>query len=359
MGSGQAGFDEYSQFGEDGILQAVFSELGTRDGVLIEVGAWNGKYLSNCYRLLTQGWTGIHIEADEQRFVDLSANVEPFNSTAICATVGPTGRPLTEILEEADAPDHVDLLSIDIDSDDLAVLSDYCDSRSAAVICVEFNPTIPSDVVFINTPGEAWGNSALALVKEATRRSYRLVAYTFCNLIFVRDTLADPFRIQPLSNPGASGHLRTWWGYDGSIFMARIEDAERDPYVRPADRVVPPWGQPSFPQPVAAEDRKWPSPANDRLAAERDSLIRDRDEWVAHAEALAVERDDLLAERSALVAHSDALAVERDDLLAERSTLLAHAAALENERDDLIRDRDEWVAHAEREPTTEGFESAL
>lgn len=39
--------DVYSQNGEDGIIEHIFEKLGINGGVLLEIGAWDGFYLSN------------------------------------------------------------------------------------------------------------------------------------------------------------------------------------------------------------------------------------------------------------------------------------------------------------------------
>lgn len=50
----------YSQFGDDYLVWKFFNEK--TDGFFIEVGAFNGKHLSNTYFLEQQGWDGICIE---------------------------------------------------------------------------------------------------------------------------------------------------------------------------------------------------------------------------------------------------------------------------------------------------------
>lgn len=64
--------DLTSQGGEDGILEELFRRLPMpTDGLprsCIEVGSWDGKWLSNTYSLCAlQGWRGLLIEADAHR----------------------------------------------------------------------------------------------------------------------------------------------------------------------------------------------------------------------------------------------------------------------------------------------------
>ena len=43
--------DVYSENGEDGINQAIFDHLGITSGTVLEIGAWDGFFASNCANL--------------------------------------------------------------------------------------------------------------------------------------------------------------------------------------------------------------------------------------------------------------------------------------------------------------------
>ncbi len=252
-------FNVFSQFGEDSVLAAIFERLGTVNGLLLELGAWDGIHLSNCRALIERGWRGVHVEADPDKADVLQRNVAQFGGHAICALVGPAGTSLRQVLSDAQAPARFDLVSIDIDSDDLAVLVDFCSERRADVVCIEFNPSVPSDIRFVNTPGHCWGNSALAIYEVAVAHGYSLVAHTLCNLVFVSDDVnGGRIATMSLTQKTAIGHVRLWWGYDGTLFSATVESAALQPMVTPTEVIHPAWGQPGFPQPVPPEQRVWP-----------------------------------------------------------------------------------------------------
>ncbi len=65
-----------SQNGEDGIIAHIFSVLPKAEKrYCVEFGAWDGRYLSNCFNLVrNQGWNGLFIEANEQKFEQLRLN---------------------------------------------------------------------------------------------------------------------------------------------------------------------------------------------------------------------------------------------------------------------------------------------
>jgi hypothetical protein len=99
--------------------------------------------------------------------------------------VKPVGPDSLEALLQRHRVARIDLLSIDIDSDDLAIWESVV-VYSPAIVIIEYNPTIPFDTRYRNPSGAFHGNSALSIFELATRRSYVLAAGTDTNLIFVR-----------------------------------------------------------------------------------------------------------------------------------------------------------------------------
>ncbi len=64
-----------SQFGEDGIVQRIFELLPDGDRNFVEFGAWDGKFLSNCWHLAENSdWAGVFIEGNEGKFKELLDN---------------------------------------------------------------------------------------------------------------------------------------------------------------------------------------------------------------------------------------------------------------------------------------------
>lgn len=63
----------WSQFGQDRVLrQMIFRDVD--NGVFVDVGAHDGKTLSNTYFFEQLGWTGLCIEANPDVFPDLQKN---------------------------------------------------------------------------------------------------------------------------------------------------------------------------------------------------------------------------------------------------------------------------------------------
>lgn len=219
-----------SQCGEDGMIARIVELIRPANRFCVEFGAWDGKHFSNCYSLLANhGWQGIMIEASAEKFRDLR---ETYAGNPRVATVnrlvdfeGPNA--LDNILREHSAPEDPALISIDIDGNDYHVFESVVAHRPEVVI-VEFNPTVPNDVVFIQARSFAvnQGCSLLALVLLGQEKGYELAACTELNAFFVRQ---DKFGLLGIQNnfianlhaPMQDG--RIFQGYDGSIHVVGMD----------------------------------------------------------------------------------------------------------------------------------------
>jgi hypothetical protein len=250
--------NSHSQAGEDGILAEIFQRLGIEKGVFCEFGAWDGQHLSNTYALCRKGWSGWYIEGNEARYGDLLRNITAPDVERIRAWVRISGEDsLDGILTRSrlyreDAVRHIDLLSIDIDSDDLAIWKSLKAFRPKVVI-IEINPTIPLDVHFENPPGQFLGNSPRSTFDFARSQDYGLVATTACNMIFVDQRLPhQPLPCLDLTDPSLVFGMRYFFGFDGSLIVKCAHSHE--PHQIP-DILRVPWNGARFAQPVARSFR--------------------------------------------------------------------------------------------------------
>ena len=188
-----------SQHGEDGIIAAIFDKIGTTSRYAVEFGGWDGIFLSNIRNLIiNREFSGLFVEGEKERAENLLKNYESYpNVTCIAAYVGFRGEnTLDKILKRADAPQQIDLISIDIDGYDYHVweaLNDY----HPRVIIIEYNPSIPNDIIFISPKREDvfCGSSAAAMVELGRKKGYALVAVTETNLLFVTEEEFDKLQI--------------------------------------------------------------------------------------------------------------------------------------------------------------------
>jgi hypothetical protein len=244
----------YSESGEDGILAKLFALLGVERGFFVEFGAWDGRRLSNTRLLRERGWRGILIEADADKFAELERNVAGEPVTPVHARVGLEGEDrLDAILARAECPDAFELLSIDVDSDDLAIWMAVEQYRPACVV-IEFNVTIPFDIDFINPPGKAWGNSAKSILGVAEAKGYVLAAVTYMNLVLVERGAFERAGLKPavLDARRLAIGQRLFWGYDGTLIHWNAEEGAIAP-----ELLQVPWHNYRFPQPMPRPLRRW------------------------------------------------------------------------------------------------------
>lgn len=157
----------------------------------MEFGAWDGIHLSNTFNLVENfGWSAVYVEADAEKFLDLLRTQEKYPSIlAVCAMIssneGEGFRTLDSILKEHNVSE-VDLLSIDIDSNDLEIwASSQCDAR---VVVIEINSSIEPGLLRWHSPPKLTGNSFSSTLEVGRAKGYSLVCHTG-NMIFVRNDL--------------------------------------------------------------------------------------------------------------------------------------------------------------------------
>lgn len=220
----------FSQFGEDSILKAIFDRIpanhsGSR--TCVEFGAWDGLHFSNTANLIrNEGWKGLYIESDTQRFLQLTKNFETTNTTCINARVDFEGNStLDQILSGLNTPLEIDLISIDIDGCDYWVLESI-EKYLPKVFVVEFNPTIPNSVEYIQPRNLkiSHGSSLKAICLLAKQKGYELVATTLCNAFLVQTKFATSFlvdgkEIDDFYQPLYSNSV--WTAYDGIVMLEK------------------------------------------------------------------------------------------------------------------------------------------
>lgn len=214
-----AGFKVYSQSDEDGILARIFEVIGTTDRRFVEFGCEAGLENNTRY-LLEQGWRGFWMEGNP----DYAHSVRAFHGEALAhgqlafreTFVTPAN--IDALLEEHGFAGEIDLLSIDIDSNDHHVF-EAITAISPRVVCLEHNHSYPPGVEWAMPydPEFRWdpasgtapyGASISSMAALAARRGYTLVGCGLCsaNGFYVRSDLVGsrftgPFTPERLFNP--------------------------------------------------------------------------------------------------------------------------------------------------------------
>lgn len=238
----------YSQDGEDAVMWALF-DAGYR-GFFAEVGALDGKRLSNCYSFELAGWRGVCVEPHGDYFKLVEQNrpgsvcvraavsdadageVEFYaNARGTLSTLEPQlesvwrekygdyfsgfdvqrvrKRTLTSILDAAGAPTPIDVVSIDVEGHELAVLRG-----------LDFGKYRPRVLVIEALDDER----AVQLEAFMRDKGYSLARRISSNLLFCRDTADVPVIA------GANNDVeRTWTPHplDDGVETGRQRDAKR------------------------------------------------------------------------------------------------------------------------------------
>lgn len=217
----------YSQNGEDGIIEYLFEKIGVSDGgTCCEFGSWDGKHLSNTFRLVKErGFRALYIEGDTDKYKELLKTCKEYpNITPVCEYVNNN---LDNIFERTNFPFDIDLLSIDIDSTDYEVWKAVQKVNSKVVI-IEPDNNIPEWVDVPMYPTGLNGGANTVILKALAReKGYTFVCNTG-NLFFIRNDLA------PLIEPDE--RIFPWWlddKFKSLIIRTNADENQFIPIVEP------------------------------------------------------------------------------------------------------------------------------
>lgn len=202
-GGGLAGYElrVFSQNGEDGVLAEILHRIGVGSRWFVEFGV--GPALEGTCVLLADvdGWSGLFIEGSDAHHAQLAEKYRRIDRVRTRQAMV-TAENIEAILDEAGVPEDLDVLSIDIDSNDYWVWK-AIERFSPRVVVCEYNGAIdPGRAVtqpYDPTGGwdgtEFFGASLGAIVSLGASKGYRLVHtdLTGTNAFFVRDELASAF----------------------------------------------------------------------------------------------------------------------------------------------------------------------
>lgn len=184
------GFNIYSQYGEDGIIEHLLSLLKIEMGECCEFGMSGTKY-SNTFNLVkNKNWYGVYIEREQHHLDTLNQlfkytqnvkliekNVEVFGENS-----------LDSLLATTHINKEFDILSIDVDGIDYHIW-DSLKNYNPKIVIIEINPFYKPGEEYIND-GTNFSSSFTSTINLAISKGYTLVCMTG-NLIFVRTDLIN------------------------------------------------------------------------------------------------------------------------------------------------------------------------
>jgi hypothetical protein len=192
----------FSQNGEDGVLEKIFEIIKPTSRYAVEFGAADGVGGSNIRNLIVNyGWSALMIEGDKKLAEKCRQNyTDNPRVRSIQAWVYPGN--IEVLFEENGVPSDLDLLSIDIDTNDYYVWKVIHDFHPKVVI-IEYNASYPPPLkrVIEYNPLNAWdgtdyfGASIQSLYDLGKKKGYELiyVEKNGINLFFVEKKYYDLF----------------------------------------------------------------------------------------------------------------------------------------------------------------------
>ena len=115
--------------------------------------------MSNTYFLLKRGWSGLAVECDSAKFVDLATHYNTFNRVNISKCMV-TPENVISLLMAHQVPQKFGFFNLDIDGYDYFVLDQVLSAFRPSIICVEINEKIPPPIKFTVkwNPSYVWAN---------------------------------------------------------------------------------------------------------------------------------------------------------------------------------------------------------
>ena len=218
----------FSQNGEDGVLLEILKrlKLKSKNKWCCEFGAWDGIHGSNTFNLVKNlDYKAVYIEGDKKRFKDLVSTSKKFPKI-ICFNnyVNHKRKSLTsldKLLKKTKIIKNFDVLSIDIDSFDLAVWKSLKSYRPKIVV-IEINSGIIPGVKQMHSSSKI-GNSFTSTLNYASEAKYQLVCHTG-NCIFVDKKYIKKINIKKvfLNNKNADLLFDYSWINKKDFFFKKI-----------------------------------------------------------------------------------------------------------------------------------------
>jgi hypothetical protein len=215
-------------------FRKFFDRVGVGSRTFVEFGVENGLE-NNTLKLLLEGWSGLWIEGNERYVTQISQKfhdvVKKGRLRVKFAFINREN--VNDIIAEY-FTGEIDLLSIDLDGNDIHILKSINIIRPR-VIVVEYNGKFPPsiNVAQLYNPEYIWsgsdygGSSLVAITKMALHKGYSLVGCSIVgiNAFFVRNDLLvekfqAPFTAENHYQPARyfltfpSGHAPDWGPYE-------------------------------------------------------------------------------------------------------------------------------------------------
>lgn len=202
------GFSVYSQHEEDGIIQYIFSLIGTTNKKCIEICIGNGVESNTANLIVNHFWSGLLFDGQAKnieiakKFYGSHKNTKIYPPRIVQAWIDKDN--VNSLIKNNSYSGNIDFLSIDIDGNDYYIFESLS-QVNPRVIVAEINHllgysksvSIPYDKNFkaeLTKDGSDYaGASLMAFIKLASTKGYRFVGTNrfATNAFFVRNDIVN------------------------------------------------------------------------------------------------------------------------------------------------------------------------
>ena len=182
----------FSHLDEQRSIYKHIDGLKLENRICVDIAAGDGINMSNTYALFRDGWKGLAVEYDRDKFASLAHTYAKFSDVNL-AKCKVTPENVISLLEANQLPKQFGFLNLDIDSYDYFVLEQLLREFRPSLICVEVNEKIPPPVKFTVKwdPGYFWredhfyGQSIAQLYTLCAKFQYSLVELHYNNAFLI------------------------------------------------------------------------------------------------------------------------------------------------------------------------------
>ena len=215
------GFKVHSQADEDGFIHEIYRRIGYRDKIFIEIGVSNGLECNTLF-LLRQGWRGVWVDSDPDYCMEIRTrfNKELNSGDLVLKEIFINLENTRSVFDESFDTQIIDLLSIDVDSNDYYLCQSLLKLCRPRVVVLEYNATFPPPIeweveYFVDrrwNGTDHYGASLKSYELMMRRSGYLLVGCNMSgvNAFFVRDDIFGEYFCSDTSAEFHYEPLRTW-----------------------------------------------------------------------------------------------------------------------------------------------------
>ncbi len=179
---------KFSNFNEQELIAKYLTQYPPKHRFCIDIGAGDGEKTSNSCALFHEGWAGLALEWDGEKFSRLAYKYAIYPSVRLSRS-RVTPQNVQALLQSAEVPQNFGFLSLDIDSYDYFVLEKILEQYQPSLLCIEINEKIPPPIKFSVqwdenfrwTGDHFYGHSLAMLEMLALRFDYVIVGLEYNN----------------------------------------------------------------------------------------------------------------------------------------------------------------------------------